>query len=173
MKKKQGLELPKPSGTDLSIGIGPPIVLRDTREKPGYGFNFIKCETCGGTEEVALDFGDYTLKDYPNLIVIERKQDVGELCSNLGANRLRFERELQKFIDANVKYRYVIIGDYYSSIFRQKYSKMHPNAIFESIVSLEIKYGIHFVFAGTHENAHRLTRSLLLKAHKYRVEGVI
>ena len=161
------------SGVEPSVNLNIPIILRDTREKPGYGFNFIRCDTCGGTEEVALEFGDYALKDFPSLIIVERKQDVGELCSNLGVNRERFERELQRMIDAQVRFKYVIIGDYYSSISRQKFSKMHPNAIFESIISLEIKYGVHFVFAGTHENAHRLTRSLLLKAYRYKLEGII
>jgi len=150
-----------------------PIILRDSREKPDYGYNFIKCDTCAGTEIAALDYGDYQVKNFPSLIVIERKQDISELCSNIGVHRERFERELQRMIDAGCQYKYIVIEDYYSSIYKQKYSKIHPNAIFESIIAMEIKYGVHFIFAGTTEMARRLTRSLLLKAYKYKTEGLI
>lgn len=150
-----------------------PTVLRDTREKEGHGYRFIKCDTCAGMEVAKLDFGDYAIKGHLDLIVIERKQSVSELTNNLGKERERFEAELQRIVNAGVKFRFVIVEDYYSSIFRQSYSHMHPNAIFESIHALEIKFNIHFIFAGNAEMAHKITRSLLLKAHKYRQEGLV
>lgn len=151
-----------------------PIIIRDSREKPNHGYKFIKSASCSGMEVAALPFGDYALKGFPDLIIIERKQDIDEICSNIGVNRERFERELQKIVDANVKFRYIIVEDYWSSVFKQsKFSKMRPNAIFESIIALQIKYNIPFIFAGSSEMAHRITRSLLLKAHRYRLEGII
>jgi len=151
-----------------------PIIIRDSREKQGHGYKFIKSASCSGMEVAALPFGDYALKGFPDLIIVERKQDIDEICSNIGVNRERFERELQKIVDANVKFRYIVVEDYWSSIFRpNKFSKMHPNAIFESIISLEIRYRINFIFAGTPEMAHRIVRSLLMKAYKYRIEGIV
>ena len=148
-----------------------PTIIRDSREKPEHGYKFIKCETCLGMEIAKLDFGDYAIKGHLDLIVIERKQSVCELTNNIGKDRDRFESELQRMVNAGVKFRFVVVEDYYSSIFHQKFTRMHPNAIFESIHSLEIKYNVHFIFAGTAEMGHKIVRSLLLKAHKYRQEG--
>jgi ERCC4-type nuclease len=151
-----------------------PTIIRDSREHADHGYKFIKSASCSGMQIEALPFGDYAIKGYPDLIIIERKQDVNELIGNLGANRSRFERELQKMIEAKVKYKYIVVEDYWSSVFKQsRYSKMKPQAIFGSIISLWLKYEIPFIFAGGHETAHNIVRSLLLKAHKYRIEGKI
>jgi ERCC4-type nuclease len=148
-----------------------PIILRDSREKPGHGYKFIKCGTCSGTEIIKLDFGDYAIKDHLDLIVVERKQSITELCNNIGRYRDRFEAELQRMVDMKVKRRYMVVEDYWTHVFKQKYTKMHPNAIFESIISLSIQYGLQTIMAGTSEMGHRITRSLLLKAWKYHCEG--
>lgn len=148
-----------------------PIILRDSREKPGHGYKFIKCSTCQGMEVTKLDFGDYAIKDQPDLVVVERKQSVAELCNNLGRYRERFEDELKRMVAANVERKYMVIEDYWTSIFRQKYTKMHPNAIFESIIGLSVEYGLQTIMSGNAEMGHRITRSLLLKAWKYRCEG--
>ena len=118
-----------------------------------------------------LDFGDYAIKDHPTLITIERKASCIELCGNIGKYRERFERELQRMIDAGVKHRFIVVEDYWSScVKRQRFSKMPPNVLFESVMTLTLKYDIQFIFAGTHEMAQKITRSLLLKAYKYHNE---
>lgn len=149
-----------------------PIILRDSREKQGYQFN--KCSRCMGTEDCKLDYGDYQIKDHPCLIVIERKKSVLELCKNFGKERERFKREFIRMNEAGCKFKYVIVEDYYSSINRiRKYSRMSPTAIFESIIAFELKYNVHFIFAGTRKYAHDITRSLLLRAYEYLQEGII
>lgn len=150
-----------------------PTILRDSREKPDHGYKFVTSKNCAGMEVQKLDFGDYAIKDHLDLICIERKKSVTELCGNLGIHRKRFERELKRMIDAGCKRKYLIVEDYYSSIYRQKYTVMHPNAILESINAISIKYDLHIIFAGSHEMAHKLVRSLLLKAYKYRIEGLL
>lgn len=146
-----------------------PTIIVDSRENKPYAFR--KSKNCAGCEIGKLDYGDYQIKDMPDLIAIERKQNITELCGNLGKNRKRFERELERMSAA--KFRYVIVEDYWSSIWRAHYTRMHPNSIFQSIISLELKYGVHFIFAGTREMAHQITRSLLLKSFKYRMDGKI
>jgi ERCC4-type nuclease len=124
--------------------------------------------------EEKLDFGDYAIKDHPDLVVVERKQSVIELCGNLGKHRDRFERELQRMVDAGVKRRYIVVEQPIDeALKRQRFSRMHPNAIFGSIMALQVKYNVHFIFAGSHDLAHRITRSLLLNAWKYRCEGIL
>jgi ERCC4-type nuclease len=152
-----------------------PIIIRDTREKPEHGYYFLKNENCGGTEEAKLDYGDYQIKGHPDLIVIERKRSLDELSDNLGKHRDRFERELKRMVMAKCKYRYVVIEDYLSSLYkkRNRYSRMHPNSLFGSIIGLELKYRVHFIFAGTREWGRAITRKLLLKAYEYRMEGLV
>lgn len=151
-----------------------PIIVRDTREKPEHGFRFIASKTCAGMVEEKLDYGDYSIKDHTDLVVVERKQSVIELCGNLGKHRDRFERELQRMVDAGVRRRYVVVEDYWSSATRQqKYTKMRPESVFGSIIALQVKYNVHFIFAGTHDMAHKITRSLLLNAYKYHCQGLI
>lgn len=139
----------------------------DTREKSPYKFRASK--NCAGCETEKLDYGDYQVKGLPSLIVIERKNSITELCGNIGKNRDRFERELKRMEEA--RFRYVIVEDHWSSIWRAKYTKLHPNSILQSIVAFELKYGVHFIFAGNRKQAHQITRSLLIKAHKYWQEG--
>ena len=146
-----------------------PIILVDTREQKPYHFK--SCATCSGSLVIKLDYGDYQLKDMQDLIVIERKQSIDELANNLGKDRARFERELERMQEC--QFKFIIIEDYWSSIWRRSYTKMNPNAIFESIIALELKYDTRFCFVGNRENGHRITRALLLRAYKYRKNGII
>lgn len=148
-----------------------PIIIVDTREKQPYKFK--KSDSCAGMKVEKLDFGDYQVEGHPNLICIERKKSVNELYGNLGKNRKRFEAELQRMVDAGCKFRYIIIEDYYSSIFKNPFSIMKPIVVFESITALELKYGVHFIFCGNRKMAHRIARSFLIKAWNYRTKGII
>ena len=189
-----------------------PTIIRDTREHEGHGYQFRASPKCAGMVTETLPFGDYALKDNLDLIVVERKSSVSELCGNLGQHRERFEAEFQRMIDAGVKRKYVIVEGHWGDIYRihrrylgakipeeleehllvlaeqygvkffiddteSKYvrgkTRMHPNAIFESINALSIKFGIDWRFVGTREVGHRMTRSLLLKAWKYHQEGLL
>lgn len=149
-----------------------PTIIKDSREKEGHGFHFRKSDNCDGMIVEKLDYGDYAIKDYDRIVIIERKQNVVELCGNIGKYRERFESELQRMVDANVLRKYIVIEDYWSSVVKkQRYSRMHPNSIFESIIALQVKYDIPFLFCGTHEMSQRVTRSILLKTWKYYKEG--
>lgn len=149
--------------------ISLPTILIDSREKQPYLFK--SSENLAGTETATLSCGDYTLKEYSNLIIIERKNSIIELCGNIGKNRKRFVRELEKMQD--FKFKFIIIEDYWSSIWKKTYTNLSPNSIFGSIIALELKYGIHFILAGTRVQAHQITRALLVKAYQYKLEGKI
>ena len=147
-----------------------PTILIDTREQMPYSFR--ASVNLEGVEVIKLDFGDYAVKDELDLITIERKKSVIELCGNIGKNRKRFERELERMQEA--KRRIVLVEDYWSSLTKkQRFTRMPPNAVFESIIALELKYGVHFILAGTRPMAQRIARSLLVKAYKYRQEGIL
>lgn len=144
-----------------------PIIIIDTREREPF-----KYRAGGSVAQVVhekLDHGDYGLKGYEHLITIERKAKVDELAGNLGKHRKRFMRELERM--QSCRRRYIVVEDHWSSIFKKnRHSRMHPNAIFESIMALSVKYGVSVIFAGSRKQAHKIVRSLLLKAFKYREE---
>jgi ERCC4-type nuclease len=150
-----------------SLPSSKPTIAYDSREQKPYKFRAGK--NCAGMVKRTLDHGDYQVDGMPNLITIERKQNIDELCNNIGKNRDRFERELVRM--QVCKHRYVVVEDYYSSISRPKFSKMHPNAIWGSVVSLEIKYGVKFMFCGNRKTACRIVKLLLTKAYEHEVEN--
>ena len=148
-----------------------PTIIKDTREHEGYGYNFRASSNCAGMIVEKLDTGDYAIKDYLDLIVIERKKSIIEMCNNFGKKRKQFENELKRM--ENIKFKYIVVEDYWSSIKHPKFTTLKYNMILGSIISFELKYGVHFIFAGNKNMAQDITRSLLIKAWKYRQEGIV
>lgn len=62
------------------------------------------------TERVALDFGDYRLKEYPDLCVVERKATALEIYKNLNDSfdRIRQAKSFRKLM-AGCKYPYLLV----------------------------------------------------------------
>jgi hypothetical protein len=146
----------------LQSDDGRPYIAIDTREQHPYIFRPNK--RLAGTVDVKLDYGDYQIYNRPDLIAIERKNSVTEIAGNLGKHRNRFVKELERM--QSCKYRYVIIEDYFSSIFRHGYSQMKPAQIIGSITTFWIRYNTPFIFAGSRSYAQNLTRDLLIKAYE-------
>jgi hypothetical protein len=70
-------------------------VLKDTREQQGWVFE--PSESCAGTEIVTLKTGDYTLRGYESVFLVERKGCTSEFAKNLTEDR--FTRELERLDD--------------------------------------------------------------------------
>ena len=72
-------------------------IVVDTREKPRAIVRILKTFDREGVEIVrrALPFGDYCDPDRPG-IVIDRKQNLNEVASNLVQDRARFLREVDR-----------------------------------------------------------------------------
>jgi hypothetical protein len=89
----------------------PFTVIRDDREKEGYGWTFSphttkdKIKVCAGTRIARLGTGDYTLKGFESLLTIERKGSMAEFAGNMGS--VAFEDELKRM--ANIKHSYVLL----------------------------------------------------------------
>jgi len=132
-------------------------VIRDSREKDGFGWIFEKqLDTkkpprCNGTIVQKLDTGDYSVVGYEDLICIERKDDYGELWVNY-SNRATFEEEMERM--SNIKYRYILI----ESILTKDHLDLSPcqftrsvpgKALISWLASLSIKYGVHIIPVGS------------------------
>ena len=146
-------------------------IIRDTREQDGCGWNFRASTNCEGMEKVKLDVGDYSLKGYEDKIFLERKT-IGDLWGTLGANYERFLRELERAKSHKVKYL-VIEGTLAEVSAGYAYSKLPPENIHAKLISLQVKHGVHVIFAGRLDKAREYVRLLLAKLFKYCEEGII
>jgi len=138
------------------------IVLRDTAEKSNHGWVFDKSHSnkkppkCIGTEDSNLDTGDYTIKGYEDIFVIERKNDLSELWVNYGEPRdedglNRFEREMKRMLA--IKYRFIIVETLLThdsfSLSPPQFSTAAPGkALLEWIFRIMIDYQTPVLFVG-------------------------
>lgn len=152
-----------------------PTIIIDTREKPA---NRLFAANEAGDKDVAayieekVDAGDYTIKEIPNLVVIEKKQDGKELAANFIIHKDRFMREVERL--RAYKHVYIVIQQTYEEFLdaktwrplamRRRYAWM---AMVESwLIALQQNEGIHFIFAGK-KGAPRIAKKILLKTYEY------
>ena len=148
-----------------------PLIIVDTREKKPWRFN--RTDNCRGTISQKLNVGDYSVQGIESVVTIERKGSVSELYGNLGKGRTRFFAEIERMGD--MKYKFVVCEFTFGQLLKQpRFSKMSPNSILGSIISLQLKYNVHFIFAGN--KGAMFTRKILLKVYdnclKGKVDGI-
>jgi ERCC4-type nuclease len=146
-------------------------VIRDTREQKGKGWNFRASANCEGMESIKLDVGDYTVKGMEEVLAIERKT-IGDLWNTLGAakNYNRFKREWERGKD--YKYKFLIIEGSLADIDKgYRWSKVPVANIHAKLISLQINYNVHVVFAGRLDCARKYTRRLMAKIFTHHQEG--
>ena len=133
-------------------------ILIDTREQHPLNFSFYGVETCRAT----LKYGDYSLKGYESLCLIERKASTGELYGNLVKNFDRFCRELEKAKDC--VYKYIICEFHESDMYTFPKGSGIPFYLHRGLNSrgsffrkracqIQEDYGVVFVFCGDAQGA--------------------
>lgn len=132
-------------------------IIRDTREQQGWTFEPEE-KVAGriqvmGTQEQALDAGDYSLVGFEDQIRIERKQGFCELFGNMTPveHKERFEREMEKLRDIPFKYLIVeanISRDVLGLSVPQMWKAPPTSAVLRWLTELEMEYGIRVIFAG-------------------------
>ncbi len=78
-------------------------IVQDTRERKPFMFR--SSASCKGIEKEALPTGDYTLRGYEDIFVIERKGRISEWAQNVIDDR--FYRELNRL--SEFKHPYVLL----------------------------------------------------------------
>ncbi len=114
-------------------------IIRDTREQLPYSF-------AGKIPYVdkGLKSGDYSIVGFEDKFVVERKS-MADLYSTLGSQdgRRRFNNMLDRIKGYDFK-ALVIEGSEEEVLTPQlSYSNIHPNSVYGSLVSFEIKHNIH------------------------------
>lgn len=131
--------------------------------------------------------GDYTIEvttpegkviKFDDIIVIERKRNIGEICGNIfdretikeGKNR--FERELIRSLNVGTfivliedkdGYLKVLTGDHYEG----RESKVHPNSLNGKLLSYKSEYGFELVWMDPRVSASYIYKLLYYKARAY------
>lgn len=141
-------------------------------------------------QEKGLKVGDYTIAvqlpngeviNFQDKVVIERKQGLNELCSNLfdkdskdseGLNR--FERELKRGYEQGIKiYLLVEQSDLYSKIYSSKHfrydkaSKVNPSSFVAMLESLLVRYNVNLVYCDKKDSARIIKDILYYEAREY------
>ena len=145
-------------------------------------------------QEKGLKVGDYTIAvqlpnkeviNFKDKIVVERKQDLYELCSNLFDSKskneeglTRFERELKRAYEQNIKVHLEIeITDKHSKILSSKHfrydkaSKVNPKAFYSMLHSLAARYNLSIWYADKKDSA-RLIHDILYYGAREFLKGV-
>ena len=162
----------KPSGTkrvikqDVIIPDGFCLIV-DTREqdplfrKPPKGLLIVRD---------TLRAGDYSCKGFNNNIAIERKS-LNDFYGSIGNGRDRFKRELELL--KGYQWAGLVIEAEESTVLsaNSMYTQMHPNAIRQTIVSIQLRYRLCVYYAKTRADAERWTLDRLLYFYNLKRKG--
>lgn len=139
------------------------IILQDTREQ--MPFDFSRFPDVAVVRET-LPTGDYSLPGFTSgagSIALERKSLDDLVSCLMGANRERFEKELERAANT-ISLFSVVVEAGMNDVWTHKYrSRMEPKAVLASLNAFFIRYKTPFLFAGTRKAAEWATHDLLSK----------
>lgn len=128
-----------------------PTIIIDSREQTPLTFTRLKSVV--GT----LQSGDYSYAGGEEIFACERKT-VADLTSSLASGREAFMRECHRLRGFQLA-RLVICG-FESEISTQRYrSRITPAAVWASLETIEVRYKIPVIWAGTPERAAAIIES--------------
>jgi ERCC4-type nuclease len=140
-------------------------IIIDTREQLPLEFSSSMVKSVR-TEK--LDTGDYTIAGLENVLFIERKGSLTEFYRNCTQDR--FWKELDR--TAPFKYKFLVLECAFEDIAAIPYSlglpksqwaqlKVKPQYIVKCVGDIQVKYGIHVIFAGNRENATEMILNIM------------
>ncbi len=133
-------------------------IIIDTREQLPFTFDRYEVET----EVNGLPIGDYSVPGFADKVAVERKslEDIIGCLKDKG--RDRFEKELSKAqpyelfaVVCEASWKDLAQGNYRS--------EMKPQAVCQSVITFQVRYGVPFIWAGSRAAAEYITYSLLQK----------
>lgn len=123
----------------------------------------------------ALKSGDYTAEfTLPNgewlcfddIVLIERKMSIDEVCGNFCQNRARFVREFERIKAIGAKVYLIVENASWEAIYAHKYrSQMTPQALIASLTAWMARYNAHIVFCKA-ETFPKLAKEILYREAK-------
>lgn len=151
-----------------------PTVIIDSREQqPLFEESEEGDGDIGAFIRKKLDAGDYSLEEFPDLVIIERKKSGMEMYSNFILNKDRWLRQVERM--RKFKHRYIIIEQSYEEFLDSRsWAPIKPlpkrfsmMAIVESwLIAMSQNENIHFIFAGS-RHIKRIAKRILMKSYEY------
>lgn len=150
------------------------VIIVDTREQDPYRFKGHL------TIRDNLVAGDYSIQGFEKEISIERKS-ITDFVGSITHGRERFKKMLYRMYD--IPHRYILVEGSLDDVMKpisiksskvkaakgcvrpmsEQYVNVHPNAIFQTIVSIMLRYQVIFMFARTREEAEFFVTSTFKK----------
>ena len=149
-----------------------PTIQIDSREKQRAIKKIVRCFDTNGVKYFVskLPYGDYMSLDNPRL-VIDRKQNLSELCNNVCQEHKRFTRELQGAKDFGIKL--IILCEHGQGIERLQdvitwenpRLKESPMAVsgerlYKILSAMSKHYGVDFLFCDKNQTGNRIIELL-------------
>lgn len=126
-------------------------IICDTREQKPYKYD----NSIIGT----LKTGDYSIQNYTDKIAIERKSKV-DAYGSIGKGRKRFEREFMRL--SEMEYAAVVIEcSYRDFLITPIHCQLSSKVAINTLISWQIKYGVHVWFADDRERGKQLIWGIL------------
>ncbi len=115
-----------------------------------------------------LDVGDYSIRGFEHQIAVERKT-IPDLLNCLGNDRERFKRELEKL--KPLEWRVITVEGTEDELLQfHDFSLIHPETTRQSIVSINIRYGIQFYFSSKRSTIERWVLDHFIKFYRIKRE---
>lgn len=117
-----------------------------------------------------LPSGDYSIRGFENIIAVERK-GLNDFYGSIGNGRDRFKRELERLKSYDWAGLMIEAEEHTVLSASSMYTAMHPNAIRQTIVSIELRYRIGVYYAKTRADAERWTLDRLMYFYNLKRKG--
>ena len=150
--------------------IQPFKIICDSREQCPWLFSTIQPMPEIITQ--GLKTGDYSIEGcHESGIVVERKS-IPDLFGSVGRGRDRLESEFQRM--SKYEYAAIIIERSLGEMIKNppENSRMLPKAVFHTLISWSIKYGVHVWAAEDRILAEKICYSLFDKFWKHKLETI-
>lgn len=126
-----------------------------------------------------LNFGDYSCEitlpngcvvSFENIVCVERKFDISELCMCYTRERGRFKREFERAASKQAKVILLIENASWEAVYAGRYrSQMKPQALVASMLAWLARYNCQLIFCKA-ETSGRLIHDILYREAKERLE---
>lgn len=160
------------SKKDLDEMLKTLTIICDTREQVNANVTEYFVSHKIPHESRKLDVGDYsatiggnTTMEYD--VVCERKANIDELCSNMTADRDRFEREFLRAKAYGVKVYLIIENCSWSDILLHNYrSKLSPKSLMATLLSWQVRFNVSVIFCKPQETGQIIYYTLYYTARE-------
>ena len=152
-------------------------VIKDTREQDGYTFESFtgRYTSCAGMVVRKLDTGDYSLEGLEDRLCIERKGRVSELAINLGKDKARFMREIERMQE--FEFPFLILEFSLDDLIKfpegadipegnMSKVKITGKYLLKMLVEIQMNYNIPVYFCDNKRNAKFLINSIFKRVNE-------